>query len=222
MRRNRGFRTDRVADRAGRTWSAITSLPAWLAIAVLLGCTNVQVVEPYDGALLPRPDRILVYEFSHSLDRVELNPQISPGAPPRTATSLEAQKHEVGRRVASVLAEHLVKELRSMGLHVEPGPAASPTSGNLYTIEGQFLSIDMGDLTQRAETGIGRTEVKTRIQLYHHQRSGKRLIETLDVNAKGAGARTTGMDVEAEAAHTAEKVAEKLREFFARQGWLST
>ncbi len=106
-----------------------------------------------------------------------------------------------------------------MGLAAEPGPSSA--QGNTYSIEGQFLSIDLGDLTQRAEIGVGRTEVKTRIQLYRHSDGGKRLLETLDVAAKGAGTRTFGTDVEADAVRTAEHVAKKLRAFFAQQGWVS-
>jgi hypothetical protein len=217
MRKVRDLEIRRAHDRAARTWRAIGLLSACLAILFLLGCTAVEVVQPYNGALLPQPDRILVYEFSYSLDQVKLTPKVSPGAARRTASSIESQKLAVGREVSRVLAEHLVKELRKMGLAAEPGPVDPLPPGNTYTIEGQFLSIDLGDLTQRAETGLGRTEVRTRIQLYHHPKSGKRLIETLDTTAKGAGANTMGMDVEAEAVHTADQVAEKLRKFFAQQ-----
>lgn len=221
MRKDKDLEIRRAHDRAARAWRAIGLLSAGVAILVLLGCTTVEVVESYKGASLPKPDRILVYEFSYSLDQVKLHPQVSPGAAPRTASSIDSQKREVGRQVSKVLAHHLVKELRKMGLAAEPGPVTPLPPGNTYTIEGQFLSIDLGDLTERAETGLGRTEVKTRIQLYHHPKSGKRLLETLDGTAKGTGAGSMGTDVEAEAVHTAEQVAEKLREFFAQQGWIS-
>lgn len=207
--------------RAAHAWRATGLRSACLATLVLLGCTAVEVVEPYSGALLPKPDRILVYEFSYALDQVKLQPHVSPGAAPRTASSIESQKHEVGRQVSRVLRQRLVKELHKLGLPAEPGPVTPLPPGNTYTIEGQFLSIDLGDLTQRAETGLGRTEVRTRIQLYHHPESGKRLLETLDGTAKGAGATTMGADVEAEAVRTAEQVAEKLREFFVQQRWIS-
>ena len=61
----------------------------------------------YQGAPLPRPDRILVHDFGYP-----------PGldGTPRTETELEN-----GRKVASVVTQHLVKEIRDMGLPVARG-----------------------------------------------------------------------------------------------------
>jgi hypothetical protein len=204
-----------------RASRAIVSLLAGLAILGLLGCTNVETVQQYEGAPLPRPDRLLVYEFAYSPSQVKLDPGVSPEFEPETASSLTAQQLEVGRRLSKVLAEHLVKEFRDMGLAAFTGFGTSPSQGNTYSIEGQFLSIDLGNRTQRVEVGLGRTQVKTLVQLYRDSGDGKLLLETLDVVAKGAGNKPFGADVEADAVHTAVQVAKKLRAFFVQQGWIS-
>jgi hypothetical protein len=108
-----------------------------------------------------------------------------------------------------------------MGLAAEPGPGASRRLGNSYSIEGQFLSIDLGNRKERAEVGLGRTEVKTLVRFYRDADDGRRLLETLEVTAKGAGTRSFGTDVEADGARTAVQVAKELRAFFVDQGWVS-
>lgn len=97
--------------------------------------------------------------------------------------------------------------------------------------------------------GAGRTEVKTYVQVYEVTPQGRRLLEEFETDAKsgrkpgmaetmGAGAamghvatsavlstglaaasETFGANVEADAERTAKEVANKLSEFFERQGW---
>ena len=116
----------------------------WLALAALaafaVSCTTVQTVEQYQGAQLPRPDRILVYDFAYSPSQVRLDRGISADL----ARSIQGQPRsldelEVGQKVANVLAEQLVKEIREMGL---PAQRAAGRQVGLYcqslfaTIEG--------------------------------------------------------------------------------------
>lgn len=231
----------------------VWAMPIGLAVAAL-GCTTVQTVQQYDGGALPRPDRILVQEFAYSPSQVKLTRGITPeleralNGSPRTAQQLE-----VGSKVANVVAEHLVKEIRDMGLPAERAYGEPQPVGNTYTIEGQFLSIDEGNRTERnvIGLGLGRSDVKTLVQFYRDSADGQRLIEALDVSAQsgrkpgmaetmGVGGLTGNLvvaaavsaagslgseafsaTVEADAARTAKNVAERLKAFFAQQGWVS-
>src|SRR5206468_12427561 len=86
----------------------------WLTLVVLAGCapTLVDTVQDYSGkSPLPMPDRVLVYDFAVSATDVKLNSAI--GA--RLANLLTGAKEneeqvKVGRAVAKVLSESLVKE----------------------------------------------------------------------------------------------------------------
>ena len=225
-----------------------------LAMLAGLGCTTVKTVSSYDGAQLPRPDVILVNTFAYSPSQVKLMRGITPEleqaikGTPRTAAELN-----VGGKVANVLAEHLVKEIRAMGLPADRALGDPPTLGNTYAVEGQFLSIDEGNRTERVVIGLGlgRTDVKTLVQLYRDSDGGQRLVEQLDVTAKSgrkpgmaemmgvgglagnlavsaavsstlaAGSEKFSATVEADAARTARNVAKKLKEFFVTQGWVS-
>src|SRR5438034_10206603 len=51
----------------------------WLTLVILAGCapTNVDTVQQYSGkSPLPRPDRVLVYDFAVSANDVKLNSAI--------------------------------------------------------------------------------------------------------------------------------------------------
>jgi hypothetical protein len=232
----------------------VWGVPMGLALLTALGCTTVQTVQPYDGGPLPRPDRIVVEEFAYSPSQVKLMRGITPELEDAMkGTPRSAQQLEVGSKVANVLAEHLVKEVRDMGLPAERGYGEPQPFGNTYTIEGQFLSIDQGNRTERnvIGLGLGRSDVKTLVQLYRDSADGQRVVEAFDVNAQsgrkpgmaetmGVGGLTGNLvtaaavtaagsvgseafsaTVEADAARTARNVAERLRGFFVQQGWVS-
>ena len=80
-----------------------------------------------------------------------------------------------------------------MGLPAERAFGQSQPIGNSYALEGQFLSIDEGNRTERVVIGLGlgRTNVKTLVQFYRDSDAGQRLIEELDVAAKSG--RKPGM-----------------------------
>jgi len=177
-----------------RASHSIGATVALLAILGGLGCTTVKTVSSYDGAQLPRPDIILVNTFAYSPSQVKLMRGITPEleqaikGTPRTAAELN-----VGGKVANVLAEHLVKEIRDMGLPAERAFGEAQPLGHTYSVEGQFLSIDEGNRTARVVIGLGlgRTDVKTLVQFYRDSDGDQRLIEELDVTAKSG--RKPGM-----------------------------
>lgn len=243
-----------ASHRRIRASHCIGSTLLLLAILVGVGCTTVKTVGPYDGGPLPRPDVILVNDFAYSPSQVKLMRGISPDleraikGTPRTAQELA-----VGAKVARVLAEHLVKEIRDMGLPADLAVGEPTTLGNTYAIEGQFLSIDEGNRTERVVVGLGlgRTSVKTLVQLYRDTADGQRLVEQLDATGKSgrkpgmammmgvgglagnlavsaavsatlaAGSERFGATVEADAARMARDVAKKLKAFFVTQAWVS-
>jgi len=225
-----------------------------LAVFILIGCapTQVKTVDDYSGKLA-RPDRIFVYDFAASPDDVdttrgvisELQGLVSKK--PRTK-----EEKAVGRHVANALAKELVKEIQSFGLSAERAAGTPPSSGNILEIEGQFLSIDEGNRAERVVIGfgLGRTDVKTNVQLYDITTTGRRSVEKFKTDAKSgrkpgmavfvatgalaghaavsalvsggvsAASEKYAVNVEADASRTAKKNAKRLGDFFIQQGWI--
>jgi hypothetical protein len=225
-----------------------------MAVLVVSGCaqTQVKTVSEY-GAKLPRPDRIFVYDFATSPDDVDTSKGIISDLEhlvkktPRTK-----EEKAVGRHVANALSKELVKEIQNFGLPAERAAGKPPATGKILEIEGQFLSIDEGNQTERVIIGfgLGRTDVKTNVQVYDTAAQGRRAVEKFTTDAKsgrkpgmavfvGAGAlaghaavsalvsggvsaasEKFSANVEADAKRTAKEIAKRLGQFFVRQGWI--
>jgi hypothetical protein len=199
--------------------SIVMWLPVGLAMLSPLGCakTTVESVQQYQGEPLPRPDVFLVHEFTFRTDQVKMKPENESVS----GAALTAQQREAGNNVSRFLAHRLVEEIRVMGLAAKRVDDDSVSAGNVYSVEGQFLSIDMGDQRRREMIGVGQTQVETKAQVSRNATSGKILLETFHVTAEGMGSGTFTTVVRADSARTAKKLAVELRAFFAKQGWVS-
>jgi Domain of unknown function (DUF4410) len=144
---------------AGGRW-----LIGWIAVRCLAGCTTVQSLNQYGGPI-PRPDRITE----------------AGGGLPRTFEEME-----VGRKVASVFSEHLVAEIRRMGLPAQRAVSPPPPWGRTVMIKGAFLAIDEGNRTERLVIGFGagRTDVRAAVSVLEVLSQGPRVLEHFEVDAK--------------------------------------
>jgi len=151
-----------------------------MCAALLSGCAKAYVVPTRtDSGALPKPDRVLVYDFAVTHEDVMLDRGIGPeiGRDLGKADQTE-EEVKVGRAVASVLAENLVKELRASGIAASRASDAPPPSRTSLSIKGQFVRVDQGNRTLRLLVGFGfgGPLMQTVIQLYQGTGSDQRLI----------------------------------------------
>ena len=85
------------------------------ALTIVAGCAPTTVRStgvPAATGPLPKPERVIVYDFAVSLDDITLN--TGPAARLRRALSRDSQSEaqaEVGRQVAGKFSEELVKAI---------------------------------------------------------------------------------------------------------------
>ncbi|MHC4278080.1 MAG: DUF4410 domain-containing protein [Planctomycetota bacterium] len=226
-----------------------------LVFFVIMGCTSAKVeLAPQYLGQLPKPDLILVHDLAVEPDEIELGRGVTPKITRLVKGSSRTEEEvAVGRAVAGSLSKHLVQEIQDLGFPAERATGAPLRGQNVLEIEGQFLSIDEGNRTERViiGLGLGRTEVKTNIQLYDVTPQGRRLVEEFETDAKSgrkpgmgefvgvgalaghaavsalASAGVAGVDeafmanVEADARRTAKEIAKQLKQLFVKQGWIS-
>lgn len=227
---------------------SVNRLAVSCAVLAVAGCTTVKTVDEYKGPL-PRPDRVLVYDFAVSPDEVKLDRGLSARAyqalkgTPRTQQELAA-----GHAVAKEVSEKLIAAIRKMGLNAQRASGIE-ASGNDLVVTGQFISIDEGNRTERVVIGLGlgRSDVKTEVQLVQAGRVVEQLVvdaksgrkpgmaETMGVGAAtgdlavaavagtglAAGSEAFGANVEADARRTSSKLAPVLGKFFVYHGWIA-
>jgi len=158
------------------------------ALVALNGCapTQINTISQYAGPV-PKPSNVLVYNFAVSPDEVKLDQGISVrienlvNKTPRTK-----EEKAVGHAVAEALATNLVKELNAIGVPATRAYGMPSAMGNSVQIEGQFLSIDEGNRTERVVIGLGagRTVVKTLTQVYDARFGSRMLVDEVDTDAK--------------------------------------
>ena len=126
------------------------------AILFVAGCASTDVTsqQMMVSGKLPRPNRILVYDFAASPADVPRDSAFavtnSQPTSPQTPQQLAA-----GRQAGAELAGQLVAEIRAMGLVAEHASADAKPQLNDIVLRGYFLTIDEGSATKRIVIGFG-------------------------------------------------------------------
>jgi hypothetical protein len=177
----RSCREGRFAGSRGWTMGVV-------ALVVLSGCapTQINTISQYSGPV-PRPSNVLVYSFAVSPDEVQLDEGISARIEELVKkTPRTKEEKAVGHAVAEALATHMVKGLSAIGVPATRAYGRPSTLANAIEIEGQFLSVDEGNRTERVVIGLGagRTNVKTLTQVYDARSGSRMLVDEFDTDAK--------------------------------------
>ena len=231
---------------------------AGIAVAVLactlVGCASSKISEQRAYAAnerLPRPSRIIVYDFAATTDDMATHPGSSSYT--QRATPQTAEQIQLGRQLGDRVAQHLVPEILAMGMPAERAGVGPPPGQGDLIIQGEFVSIDKGSRAKRMLIGFGAGagELQTRVVGYQVTPDGLRqlgeatfetsggkmpgmLVPVLGGAAAGAPGRSAaisgGMNVMQEAGpeglnaaakNTAKEVSKILSQAFVRQGWIA-
>jgi hypothetical protein len=220
---------------------------AALGIGLLLplGCAKARVEQTHDwayGEHPPRPEVMLIYDFTADPDAVRVDP-----ARTRAVEDIGADPQQVvAAEAARILAEELTARVRRMGFRARRAELPGPTPVETVLIKGHFVYVDQGNSLTRNVIGfgVGSTEQRMRIQVHQLQGTGPRFLAEAEVVSRGsegpgllgtgpaagaaAGAaeatvtgdeRERGRGVRADAVRAADEIARMLRERFSAWGW---
>jgi hypothetical protein len=222
-----------------------------LSFAFVVACGQTGIRSPTHTAEknLPRPGRILVYDFVVSEQEVKEYQGIMRQQP--TVRDAAERERLLAQEVKDALAEELVDNLKPLGFVVERVARGTRAAGNDLVIDGQFLTVDEGNPLHRLVVGFGAggSAVQTQVQVYQGPQARKLLefttqsdssklpgaASTLGAGAVAQGGVTAGMavanaavsgvktyksDVARMVAASGDQAARYLSEFFAKQGWI--
>jgi hypothetical protein len=147
-----------------------------------------------DSSPLPKPDKILVYdfEFDPSVVQVDKTQEIRP----RHVIARDQTPKHIGEQAAQALSTELVRNLAKTGLPVERASANIIPSANSLVVKGTFASIKQGVKTERVVVGMGTgsAEVSTHVKVELQLPQKTILVsefETVTTLAKNPGAGVT-------------------------------
>jgi len=159
-----------------------------LALAMVAGCASTNVTNRRilvkDG--IPRPDRILVYDFvatpADMPAESALTGHYSDHAEPQTAEQIDA-----GRRVGAEIATSLVEKIVDMGLPAQRASKATKPQLNDIVIRGYLLAVDEGSAVKRVGLGFGAgaSKLSTLVEGYQVTPKGLRMLGSGTVDAGG-------------------------------------
>ena len=231
--------------------NAIRVVSGFLLCCFVAACgqTGIRKAVRTNETNLPRPGRILVYDFAVSEEEVKEYQGIMRQQP--AIKDASERERLLAQEVKDALAEELVDALKSLGFVAERAPRNARTTGNDLVIDGQFLTVDEGNPLHRLVIGFGTggSSVQTRVQVYQAPESHRLLEFTTQsessslpgaapmlgagavaqggvtagmavANATVSGVKTYKSDVARMAAASGDQVARYLSEFFAAQGWI--
>jgi hypothetical protein len=198
---------------------------------------------------VPQPDFLIVERFAVSPWDVKLDRGLSAkalrGLQERT---LNDEERKVGAAVATVMEEETVRLLRAAGITAYLDSYAPTASRTTALLQGQFLSVDEGDRTQRVWLGFGlggsKVQIKMQVlqggvvvaegevQTTSNLKPG--MLASLGVGAAAGSIATAAaigggtavaseallVSVEADAKRAAKAVADRLIQGYKDRGWL--
>jgi hypothetical protein len=144
-----------------------TILPFLAALSMACATASTEITGEVEGSI-PRPDAILVYEFAVTPGEVNLDRGIEGEvAEAARAEPRSVREIQVGHAVAQALSETLVGNIRKLGLPARRAYVPGSPDEDVLQIEGQFVSIDEGNSTERTVIGLGlgRSDVRTHVQV---------------------------------------------------------
>ena len=214
------------------------------------GCAGARVdVAQQAPSDVPQPDFIIVERFGVSPEDVKLDRGLSAQALRGfQERALNDEERKVGAAVATVMEEETVRLLRAAGIPAYVDSYAPTATRTTALLQGQFLSVDEGDRTQRVWLGFGLGGSTLRIKM--QARQGEVVVAEGEVQTTsslkpglltslGVGAATGSLgmaaavgggmavgseallvSVEKDAKQAAKAVADRLIQGYKDRGWL--
>ena len=223
-----------------------------LALVALVGCASTKVTErhTYQHGSLPRPDRILVYDFATT--HADLPSWSEPARRyDATMTTTSDKVLEKGRELGAKVANNLIEEIREMGLPATSAEGQTLRPGDVMVV-GYFESIDEGSAAKRVVLGFGSggADLKTQVEGYQMTEQGPRELGSRDVDSgagkspgvvvplavtiathnpigliastalKAGGEASGKTTIDGSAQRTAKEIGNELRTIFQKNGWI--
>ncbi len=239
-----------------RSTSRWLAAGAWTAATVLLvsgasaqgplsAKVTVTPVAVYTGSSpLPKPQKILVYDFAVNPDDVQVDKL--QAMRPRHLITGDKSQDAVAASANKKFYQELVKAMAKTGIPVEHVAVGTKPSDNAMLIQGSFTSLKEGTKAERDTIGLGtgNADVETKVDVHLKTPSDTVLLSQFQTDTKPAknvgsvvpvaaglnpaavAAKSTIGDrkktVNAYASKTADATAKEIFKTMAAQGWIKT
>lgn len=226
--------------------------PTLALLCLLAGCASTDITsrQRYEGAALPRPNRIIVEQFGVTPGEVAPGSMLArqaAGTTPQTPEDVQ-----VGRQLGAVVATQLVADLQAAGLPAVEAAGQPPAQPGDVVVTGDFFSVDEGSAGRRVLLGFGSgaADLRTAVEVYRMTPQGLQPMASGTLDSEGNkmpglaaplalyavtsspvglivvgtsklyGAATGSNTIEAAGKRTADAIAAEIEGGARKQGWI--
>lgn len=155
-------------------------------LAAACAKSNVRTTQEVAYTGLPRPDRVMVYNFAVSPSEVKTNSSFFAKIGRAVSDSNQtAEEIELGREVADALTTELVEKISNFGLNAIRADSLNTITGNAVLVTGNFIKIDEGNRLRRNAIGfgMGQASIDAEVSVMAPGRSGLEQIIGFEAHA---------------------------------------
>ena len=232
------------------TWVApvLVIVPTCVASKNPVAHVDIKVTKSYEGQQLPKPERVVVYDFTVAPGAVKTDRH--PGVRQRIKNSKNSEgaaaaaSEQVENQITKDMVKGLQKRLKAAGIPVEKGAPEMELTGNTLVVRGTITKLHQGHRMRRGTVGLGAgaSDVETECQISMQTGSNTVMVSELTTKAKsgkkpgaavtmGAGAApvvaagATGATAhkstaEGDAARTGSALAKHIAKLMTTAGWI--
>ncbi|WP_345817052.1 DUF4410 domain-containing protein (plasmid) [Paraburkholderia sp. PREW-6R] len=146
------------------------------ASLLLSGVASAAPAVTEANATLPiRADVIYVYSFDATPDQVKLDSGMaSKLSSAMSGESSAQQQYQTALTASDQVADEIVRELQSKGLHAERAQGPAPAGQSALIVEGSFNNLDEGKRRRRMLIGFGagKSEVGASVNILYKPADG--------------------------------------------------
>jgi hypothetical protein len=169
-------------------------IPCLFAAVILTGCASTTITqrETLVTGSLPRPGKIIVYDFASSPADIPANSAIAKQFTENPVHPTDEQA-ALGRQLGIQIAAQLVDNINALGMPAVQAATGAKPQINDIVIRGYLVSIDKGSTAKRMTIGFGSggSELTTMVEGYQMTANGLRKLGSGTLgseSAKGPGA----------------------------------
>ena len=206
---------------------------------------NVTPVASYSGSSpLPKPEKILVYDFAANPDDVQVDKL--QALRPRHLITGDKSADAIAKSANKTFSTELVKALAKTGIPVEHAASDAVPSDHDLVVHGSFVSLKEGHKTERVAVGMGTgsADLEAKVDVHLQTPTDNVLLSQFQTETRGAKNVGAGLPMVAGlnpavavtkstvtdrkktlnsyASKTADATAKEITKAMAQQGWIKT
>jgi hypothetical protein len=163
-------------------------------LLVATGCASTDVTQRqyYDGAQLPRPGRILVYDFT--ANPAEVPPESAFAASHAVAQMAPTpQELDMTTKLGAEVARQVTAQLQEAGLPAVQAAGQPAPQVNDIVIRGYFVSTEEGSAMKRMIVGFGSGNAELTTAVEGFQMTPQGLHQLGNATVESGGNKTPGI-----------------------------